>query len=50
MQLGVVVLGKMGANAVQRLLRGGHECAAYDRDPAQVQALAARLVHPRAVW
>lgn len=64
MQMGVVGLGKMGANMVRRLLRDGHECVVYDRDPAPVRTLAAegaaealsledfacRLVHPRAIW
>ena len=30
MQIGMVGLGRMGANMVRRLLRGGHECVAYD--------------------
>jgi 6-phosphogluconate dehydrogenase len=64
MQLGMIGLGRMGANMVQRLLRAGHECVVFDRDPAAVQALAdagasgavdlddfvARLTPPRAVW
>ena len=32
MQLGLVGLGRMGANMVQRLARGGHSCVAFDRD------------------
>jgi 6-phosphogluconate dehydrogenase len=32
MQLGMIGLGRMGANMVLRLLRGGHDCVAYDRD------------------
>ena len=32
MQLGMIGLGRMGGNMVLRLLRGGHECVAYDRD------------------
>ena len=64
MQLGMVGLGRMGANIVRRLLRADHTCAVYDRDPAPGQALAAEgavavadlqalvamLVPPRAVW
>ncbi len=37
MQLGMIGLGKMGANMTTRLMRGGHEVVAYDRDPAAVQ-------------
>ncbi len=40
MQLGMIGLGRMGSNMTRRLLRGGHECVVYDRDPAAVQALA----------
>ncbi len=64
MQLGMVGLGRMGANIVRRLLRADHACVVYDRDPAPGQALAAEgavavadlqalvaaLVPPRAVW
>ncbi len=64
MQLGMVGLGRMGANMVRRLLRRGHECVAFDRASAAVaemvkegatgagslQELTARLVRPRAVW
>src|SRR5438067_6441766 len=32
MQLGMIGLGRMGGNMVLRLLRGGHECVAFDRD------------------
>ena len=63
-QLGMVGLGRMGANMVRRLLRAGHECVAYDRSPGAVSALVkegargagslAELVQsmksPRAVW
>jgi 6-phosphogluconate dehydrogenase len=41
MQLGMVGLGKMGNYMTQRLLGGGHEVIAYDRDPHAVQAVAA---------
>ncbi len=64
MQLGMVGLGRMGANMVRRLLRGGHECVVFDRDPASVKQLAkegatgatspddfvAKLKPPRAAW
>src|SRR5437870_975646 len=64
MQLGMVGLGRMGANMVERLLRGGHEVAAYDRSADAVRASAAKgavgcnsladlvkaLAPPRAVW
>ncbi len=64
MQLGMIGLGRMGANMVERLLRGGHQLVGYDRDPAAVQrvagkgasgadslaALAQQLRPPRAVW
>jgi 6-phosphogluconate dehydrogenase len=64
MQLGMVGLGRMGANIVRRLMRAGHECVVYDVDPAPIQALeaegatgaatleefAAKLTAPRAAW
>src|SRR5437660_1340988 len=64
MQLGMIGLGRMGANMVRRLMRGGHECVVHDVAPAAVNALAAegaigatvlddlatRLAKPRAVW
>src|SRR5688572_25568674 len=64
MQLGMIGLGRMGANLVRRLQQAGHECVVYDRDQAAVAALAgegatgaadvadlvARLSAPRAVW
>jgi len=64
MQLGFVGLGKMGLNMVTRLVAGGHEIVAYDRDPAATAraasagarsaatlgALVAALSPPRAVW
>ena len=40
MQLGMIGLGRMGANMVQRLLRAGHECVVFDVHPAAVQELA----------
>ena len=42
MQLGMIGLGRMGANMVQRLLRAGHECVVYDRNPASVSELEAQ--------
>ncbi len=39
MQIGMMGLGRMGANMVRRLLQGGHECVVYDINPASVAAL-----------
>jgi len=64
MQLGIVGLGKMGANMARRLMRAGHQCAAYDTSTAAVDALVkegvtgarsleelvAALPAPRALW
>jgi 6-phosphogluconate dehydrogenase len=64
MQLGMIGLGRMGANMVRRLLRAGHQCVVYDQNAASVQALAkegavgttsldafvAKLTAPRTVW
>ena len=64
MQLGVIGLGRMGANIVRRLTRAGHACVVYDRDPAPGKALEAEgatavdsltalieaLAAPRTVW
>jgi 6-phosphogluconate dehydrogenase len=64
MQLGMIGLGRMGANIVRRLMRNGHACSVYDRDPApgkalagegatavgSIQELVASLKAPRAVW
>ena len=64
MQLGMVGLGRMGANMVRRLIRGGHDCVVFDRSPKAVQGLVAenargatslgdlvkKLVAPRAIW
>jgi 6-phosphogluconate dehydrogenase len=64
MQLGMVGLGRMGANLVRRLERDGHECVVFDRDRAAVERLerdgaagaaslgelTAKLSAPRAVW
>ncbi len=40
MQLGMIGLGRMGANIVRRLMRKGHECVVYNRTPQPVEALA----------
>ena len=64
MQLGMVGLGRMGANIVRRLMRDGHECVVYDVYPQAVSELEAEgaagagsladlvagLTPPRAVW
>ncbi len=64
MQIGMVGLGRMGANMTRRLLRRGHHCVAYNRNPEPTRALAsegatavfsldelaARLERPRAAW
>jgi 6-phosphogluconate dehydrogenase len=64
MQLGMIGLGRMGANMARRLMRGGHHCVVYDRSPDTVAALVAdgargcdslkalvdSLAKPRAVW
>jgi 6-phosphogluconate dehydrogenase len=64
MQLGMIGLGRMGANIVRRLMRNNHSCSVYDRDPAPGKALGAEGAHvagsladlvaslkaPRAVW
>src|SRR3977135_508111 len=41
MQLGMVGLGRMGANMVRRLLKGGHECVVFDMSPQAVSELTA---------
>ena len=38
MQLGMIGLGRMGANMVRRLMKGGHECVVFDLNPANVAA------------
>jgi 6-phosphogluconate dehydrogenase len=64
MQLGMIGLGRMGANLVRRLLRDGHRCVAYDVNPDAVKSLEAdgavgastleefvsKLEKPRNVW
>ncbi len=39
MQIGMIGLGRMGANMARRLMRGGHQCVVYDRTAAAVSAL-----------
>ena len=40
MQLGMIGLGRMGANMVRRLIKGGHECVVFDMFPKAVEELA----------
>ena len=41
MQIGMIGLGRMGANMAHRLVQGGHECVAYDPRPEAVRAVGA---------
>jgi 6-phosphogluconate dehydrogenase len=64
MELGMIGLGRMGANMVERLMKAGHQCAVYDNHPDVVQQLVGKgakgatelqafvkmLSKPRAVW
>ena len=64
MQIGMIGLGRMGANMVRRLIHGGHQCVVYDRNSEAVNALAkegstgaasldefvGKLSAPRIVW
>jgi 6-phosphogluconate dehydrogenase len=64
MELGMIGLGRMGANMIERLMKAGHKCVVYDNHPDPVQQLAAKgargsvelpafvkmLSKPRAVW
>jgi 6-phosphogluconate dehydrogenase len=62
MQIGIVGLGRMGANIGRRLMKKNHKVVAYDRDPRAAKALegatgassleemVAKLVAPRAIW
>src|SRR5271166_6328796 len=64
MQIGMIGLGRMGANMVRRLIGGGHECVVFDRSPAVVADLVEehaiggssladfvkKLAKPRTVW
>ena len=46
MQLGMLGLGRMGANMVRRLLKAGHECVAYDLHPEAALQLASEGAIP----
>src|SRR6202171_1552586 len=64
MQLGMIGLGRMGANMVRRLVKNAHQCVVYDRTPDTVKKLASdgatgsnsldefvkKLEKPRAIW
>jgi 6-phosphogluconate dehydrogenase len=64
MQLAMIGLGRMGANMVRRLLKGGHDCVVFARSTKSIEALArdgasgtlslaemaSKLAKPRAVW
>ena len=64
MQLGMIGLGRMGANMVRRLMKNGHSCVVYDHSPDAVKQLVAesatgagslaefvqQLAAPRAIW
>jgi 6-phosphogluconate dehydrogenase len=64
MQLGMIGLGRMGANMVRRLIKGGHQCVVFDMSQKTVQELVQekavgsssladfvkKLDKPRAVW
>ncbi len=64
MQLGMIGLGRMGANMVRRLMRDGHECVVYDRNPDAIKELVGegaigaasldefieKLETPKVVW
>jgi 6-phosphogluconate dehydrogenase len=64
MQLGMIGLGRMGANMVRRLIAGGHQCVVFDRSPKMVKELTQekavgassladlvkKLQKPRTVW
>jgi 6-phosphogluconate dehydrogenase len=64
MQLGMIGLGRMGANMVRRLIKNGHQCVVYDRSPQAIAGLVKekavgassladlvkKLEKPRAIW
>jgi 6-phosphogluconate dehydrogenase (decarboxylating) len=50
MQLGMIGLGRMGANMVRRLLKGGHQCVAFARSPQAVADLEPAIrISPRPI-
>ena len=64
MQLGMIGLGRMGANMVRRMIKGGHQCVVYDRSAEAVEQMVKekaegassaaefvkKLTEPRAIW
>ena len=64
MEIGMIGLGRMGANMVRRLMKGGHRCVVYDRNPSAVEAVVAEgaigsateeafvksMATPRVIW
>ena len=50
MQLGMIGLGRMGANMVRRLLRNRHTCVVYDRNPGAVKELVSEGAQGAASW
>jgi 6-phosphogluconate dehydrogenase len=64
MQVGIIGLGRMGGGIARRLMRGGHRCVVYDRDPKAVAEvtrdgasgaedvadLVRQLAAPRTLW
>lgn len=64
MEIGMIGLGRMGANMVRRLMKGKHQCSVYDRNPDAVHVMAAEgakgaltpeafvqsLATPRVIW
>jgi 6-phosphogluconate dehydrogenase len=50
MQLGMVGLGRMGANLVRRLMNDGHQCVVFDVNPDAVTALADEAQPGRPRW
>ena len=64
MQIGMIGLGRMGANMVRRMLRGKHQCVVFNRSPKPIKELAQegavgadsladfarKLAKPRAIW
>ncbi|MGC1563036.1 MAG: NAD(P)-binding domain-containing protein, partial [Bradyrhizobium sp.] len=64
MQLGMIGLGRMGANMVRRLIKGGHQCVVFDRSAkvvselehdkavgsSSLQDFVKKLQKPRAIW